>query len=298
MKINFSFLGKNFSQATKRINSFFLKLTWSEAFSAFFEKLTSAQVASFAAYIGGSADIETVLATKTFLTLTGATLVSVDSSFSRITSDFNFMYLFNTSLTALSKLPTLCLLLGLNPRFEAPLLNLRLIRLVVDYNVPIYKIGSTAHYSAFATKHISNNISTFLSICEFKHSFCKNFYIPKISFLPFILVGQSALMQRSAQALSSALLNFSKRLQNIRQLGALNLTNTPLLLPFGFVFPYSGNLHALDVGFNGSILNFASVTLLNSANLVKYSIGELLAYSVGYDSDAIHLKFNLLTTPL
>jgi len=66
-------------------------------------------------------------------------------------SDFTFLYLFNTSVIKLAKLPTFCLLVGVNLRLDAPVLNLRLSALVNQFDVPVYRIGGVPSFFAFKT---------------------------------------------------------------------------------------------------------------------------------------------------
>jgi len=244
-------------------------------------------VENFFSYVGGLTDLEVIIGARTFFNLLGVAKITYSFLDEKNCCDFNFLYFFNTSLIKLSKLPTFCLLLGVNARFEAPLLNLRLARLVVDYNVPIYKIGVTSHYSTFKVKHISNTLNTFFEICEFKHLFCKNFYLSKFLLNPFILVGQSIINCCGGSLLVSALLGFTGRLITLRQYSIYNTLMLSEFLLFGFVSTYSGRLHALDAGFSKSILNFTSLTALNSLYFRNYFNGTSLFYSVGHDESVM-----------
>lgn len=220
-------------------------------------------------------------------------MYDLSSSFQSST-DFNFLYLFNASLVKLAKLPTFCLLVGVTPRFEAPLLNLRLIKLVSDYGVQIYKIGSTSHYSFFPIRHLSSNLKTFFDVCEFRHIFCKNFYIFKFLINPFILIGQSLMFKLySSRGLSEALLGFTKRLVGLQKFSLIRKFLVSEFLMFGFLSTYSGRLHALDVGVGRGILNFFSVNPLNIRRFSHYFSGASVFYSIGHDESVSYTTTNV-----
>lgn len=287
LKSTFSFLNGG-AVLIKKVTNFFVKISWSEAFLIFFEKLLNTKISNFFSYVGGLTDLESVISGRVFFNLLGAVGVTYRIQDFAVSSDFNFLYYFNTTLNKLSKLPTFCLLLGINTRFESPLLNLRLVRLVLDYGVPIYKIGISAHYSTFRVRHLSSNIRTFFEICEFKHNFCKNFYLPNFILKPFVIVGQSASDKFTGGGLSSALLNFAGRVISLRKFFSLSRFSISEFLMFGFVSNYSGRLHILDGGF-ASILKFTRITSLNVALFSKYFSGSSVLYSLGNDESTAFL---------
>lgn len=129
-----------------------------------------------------------------------------------IFADHNFLYLFNTSLVKLAKLPSFCLFLGTNLRLEVPLLNLRLNYLVSERGTPLYKIGGSASYMTYKLRLISTNMRTFYAICEFRHIFCKNFYNPLFAYRPFILVSGTLFAKRGGELLPLAVISFVRRI--------------------------------------------------------------------------------------
>lgn len=237
-----------------------------------------------------------MVAAKTFFNTLGVSDVTYGVSDTTSYSDFNFLYLFNVALAKLSKLPTFCLLVGVNPRFETPLLNLRLIKLVTDYNVQIYKIGVTAHYSAFQVKHLSGNLKTFFDICEFKHVFCKNFYLFKFLIKPFILLGQAATSKLGGLGVTTALLSFLVRLTGLQRFLLIRRAKCSEFLMFGFLSTYSGRIHAFDLGLNRGILNFTNSSVLPIVEKFNnYVFGDAMFYSVGYDESVAYTRVDAFT---
>lgn len=248
--------------------------------------MTSRKITAIAAGLGDSFDLESTFGAKVFFESIGAGLVTVD----RITlahGDFNFLYLFNTSLVKLSKIPTFCLLVGTNLRLESPLLNLRLSKLVATHNSPVYRLGSASTYIAFKTKYLSSNFAALFQIAEFTHPFCKNFYLPTFSSLPLILVGQAAVSKLGESITVSATVEFISRIRKIASNANFFTLSHLEFNSFSVLNTYSSRIHALDAGLNTSFSKTFYGNTLNAARGSKYRTGTLIFYSLGFD----HISF-------
>ena len=164
--------------------------------------------------LGASIDLETTAGAVEFVSLLGARVSSSNHSSCELSSDFVNLFMFNTSLVDLSRLPSFCFLLGTNPRLENPLVNLKLTKLQADFSVPFYRIGASLSYYTYPVKFISNNLRSFLDICEFKHAFCKNFYTKTFLSSPFFLIGAQIVASRSANVVMAALFTLLRHLNN------------------------------------------------------------------------------------
>lgn len=249
--------------------------------------MTSKRCESVFAALGDAFDLEATLAAKAFFGFMGVA-VSAPERVHVLNADFNFLYLFNTSLAKLAKLPSFCLLIGTNPRLEAPLLNLRLNKLVSAYGVPVYRIGVANTHLAFQARHVSSNVADFFRVAEFKHPFCKNFYLPSFGAFPLLLVGQSAFAKLGETSVISAILDFLARINSTSQLP--NLANTRFFefSSFGVLNAYSPRLHLADSGFGCEIAKFehfglACTALARPSETQRSSI----FYSLGFDAGAM-----------
>lgn len=173
--------------------SFFIKLSWDAAIALFLVKLFYGKMNIFVADTGASTDIETVFSSFEAVSLLGGSFISPLSPVFTNICDFRSIFTFNLSLSELAKIPSFCFFLGSNPRFEAPLLNLKLTKLQQDFAIPFYRIGASVHYYSYPVAFISNNIRTFFEICEFKHLFCKRFYIKTFTVSPLFFISGSVL---------------------------------------------------------------------------------------------------------
>ena len=282
LKVQFRFLNSDIRAYYVLCSQFYIKLSWAAAVSVFFSKLFSDRIIRFSAAIGGLLDLEAVIGAKGLFEQLGALAVTEFESGSYV-SDFTFLYLFNTSVIKLAKLPTFCLLVGVNLRLDAPVLNLRLSALVNQFDVPVYRIGGSPNFFSFKTKYLSNNMQSFFNIMEFKHEFCKNFYIPAFYGFPFILIGHTAVSSFCEQFFVGSILNFLGLLG--RLIPMISLNSFESFSFFGFLHNYSGRIHTHDAGFCQNMSFVTGKEIYRSADCAS-AIGHRSAilYSLGFDS--------------
>lgn len=97
-------------------------------------------------------------------------------------------YLFNTSLGDLDQADAI-LLIGTNPRWEAPVLNARIRKAYLDRMVPIGVVGSQVDLT-YAYESLGAGAQTLSEIAEGQHSFAETL---KSAERPILIVGQGAL---------------------------------------------------------------------------------------------------------
>lgn len=286
LKVSLSNFGKKAPSRVTRM--FYVKLAWASAALVFASKITSKSFESVFAVLGDAFDLEATLAAKAFFGFMGVA-VSASERVHTLNADFNFLYLFNTSLVKLTKLPSFCLLIGTNPRLEAPLLNLRLNKLVTTYGVPVYRIGVANAHLAFQVRHVSSNVADFFSIAEFKHAFCKNLYLPSFSAFPLLLVGQSALVKLGETSAVSAILDFLARVSSTSQLPNFASTRFFEFSSFGILNAYSSRLHLADSGFGCEVSKFEHFGLARTtlACPLEPRQRSSIFYSLGFDAGAM-----------
>jgi NADH-quinone oxidoreductase chain G len=201
-----------YNRVVRRLTSFFIKLSWDAAVSLFLVKLFCGNMNYFVADTGASTDIEAVFGSFETVSLLGGNIISPLSSVFNNICDFRSIFTFNLTLSELAKIPSFCFFLGSNPRFEAPLLNLKLTKLQQDFAVPFYRIGASVHYYSYPVTFISNSIRVFFEICEFKHIFCKRFYVKTFSVCPLFFISGAVLNSVSGGVSLVAVFSLLKRL--------------------------------------------------------------------------------------
>lgn len=89
------------------------------------DKVNSVSGNEIGGIIGDQVDLETVLAFKDLLNRLGCENIDIRSDAPRLNADFRNQYLMNSRISGIDE-TDLLLLIGCNPRFEAPVLNARI----------------------------------------------------------------------------------------------------------------------------------------------------------------------------
>ena len=109
-------------------------------------------------------------------------------------------YLFNSTIAGLEDADAI-LLVGTNPRHEAPLINTRIRKTWIEGNLDIGVIGEAADLT-YAVEHLGNSAADVAGFADSKSKFAKKFKKAKN---PVIIVGAAALRGEGGLALLSAL---------------------------------------------------------------------------------------------
>jgi NADH-quinone oxidoreductase subunit G len=113
--------------------------TWEEAFRAIAAQLDGAGADQIAAIAGDLQDVESIYAAKSLLRQYGSTRHESRQDGARFDVSSPSAYRFNATIAAIETAPAI-LLIGANPRWEAPLVNTR-IRKAVKAGARVFRIG-------------------------------------------------------------------------------------------------------------------------------------------------------------
>jgi NADH-quinone oxidoreductase subunit G len=114
--------------------------SWPEAFSAIAAKLRGLPGDRIGAVAGGLADAESMVALKDLMASLGSTNLDCREDGAALDATNRAFYLFNTSIAGIDQADAL-LIIGGNPRTEAPVLNSRIRRRVMNGHMPVGVIG-------------------------------------------------------------------------------------------------------------------------------------------------------------
>jgi len=161
--------------------------SWSKAFKLILKKMKEAQPNKVAFSVGNFCDLESLIYLhKLRLLLNGVILNQANENF--LNTDNSIFYKFNTLLSNISK-SGICLLIGVNPRTEGPLLNYYLRKRFLSGNFKVGYIGSYLNLT-FPSYHLGNSVDKVISLLEGRNYFCK--FLRK-SKSPMIIIGKSFL---------------------------------------------------------------------------------------------------------
>jgi len=224
-KVRFSFDGFSVQRLTvplaKNKEGIFYPIKWSQAIDIISKKIHSRKPNSIGFSAGPLCDLESLTALKQMRLNLNAAIID-KSSQNSLDADYCNNYKFNTLIENIRK-ADVCLLVGINPRIDAVLLNYHLRKRFLAGNFRIAYIGSNLNLT-FPSLHLGTSLNSFMSLVEGKSYFCKFLRQAKT---PMIIFGNSFSEILSSFS-SNTFSNLIKRNLNISNYSwqGLNFFNT------------------------------------------------------------------------
>ncbi|NQW00176.1 MAG: NADH-quinone oxidoreductase subunit G, partial [Rhodospirillales bacterium] len=162
--------------------------TWPEAFAAVAAAFAPLQGEQIAAIAGDLADCESMTALKDLMTSLGSQNIDCRQDGAQLDPAARAGYLFNTTISGIDRADAI-LLIGTNPRREAPVLNARIRKRYVAGGVSIASIGEPADMT-YPVLDLGNSASVLKDLASGKGEFAQ---ILKDAKRPMLIVGQGAL---------------------------------------------------------------------------------------------------------
>ncbi len=210
------------------------KASWPEAFNAIAAKLHGLPGERIGAVAGNLVDAESVVALKDLMGLLGSGNLDCRQDGARIDASRRDFYTFNTSIAGIEEADAL-LIVGSNPRREAPLLNARIRKRQVAGHFPVAVIGAPAELTYHAT-WIGEGPSALSSLFDGSHEFAA---VLRDAKRPMLIVGQGAINRPDGAAVLAACWKLAA------QTGML----TADWHGFNLLHTAAGRVGALDLGF-------------------------------------------------
>ncbi len=159
--------------------------TWNEAFGVIKAKLSRLPGERIGAIAGDLCDAESMLALKDLFTALGSSNLDCRQDGARLDAGRRDFYCFNTSIAGIEEADAI-LIIGSNPRREAPVLNARIRKAWLANLMPIGLIGSDAELT-YTVTHLGASPSVLTALHDGSHDFAKLLADAK---KPMIIVGQ------------------------------------------------------------------------------------------------------------
>ena len=230
-------------------------VSWHEAFAFIKENITGKKIASV---IGDLADCESTLLLKEFTQAMGSNVLICGQRGEKFYTANRSAYIFNTTIAGIEK-ADLCLLIGSNPRIEAPLINARIRKSYLENKLQIANIGEDIDFT-YPALHLGNDVKILQDILKGQHPFCERL---KKAVTPMLIIGQDLLCREDAEAMLSILSNIAEKYNFIREdWNGFNLLHQS-----------ASTVGALDIGFHSSLedINNAEVLYLLGADEIDFS---------------------------
>jgi NADH-quinone oxidoreductase subunit G len=176
-------------------------VTWDEAFRAIAEVLRELDGERFAAIAGDLAAAEEMFALKLLAGQLGSPNIDCRQDGAKLDPERGRVtYLFNATIEGIDHADAI-LLIGTNPRHEAPVLNARILKRwrQIQGKLPLGLIGTQADLT-YAYEHLGAGPETLAKLADGSHAFLDKL---KGAERPLVIVGQAALARPDGTAVLS-----------------------------------------------------------------------------------------------
>jgi NADH-quinone oxidoreductase subunit G len=208
--------------------------TWHEAFDAIAARMKGVPGERIGAIAGDLVDVEAAFALKALMASLGSENLDCRADGAAIDASRADFFRFNTTIAGIEDADAL-LIIGSNPRTEAPVLNARIRKRVVAANVPVGVIGPPADFS-YRAQHLGDGPSVLRAIADGSHPFAATLASAR---RPMVLLGRGALVRADGAAVLAAAWAVARHADALRE----DWHGFNLLHQFG------GQVGTLSVGF-------------------------------------------------
>jgi NADH-quinone oxidoreductase subunit G len=170
--------------------------SWDEAFAVIVGKVRGMSGAKFAAVAGDTVDAESMLALKDLATALGSSNLDCRQDGAAVDPAVRASYLFNSTIAGIDQADAI-LIVGANPRKEAPVLNARIRKRYLRGGVQIAVIGDAGDLT-YKYQNLGAGADILSKIADGSHAFAG---VLKNAKNPMIILGMAALTRADGAAL-------------------------------------------------------------------------------------------------
>ncbi|MEM7197910.1 MAG: molybdopterin-dependent oxidoreductase, partial [Pseudomonadota bacterium] len=256
--------------------------SWQEALQVAAQKLQNTKPKSIAAIVGGLCDLESIYALQSIMRDLQVPNIDCREDGAKIDARARGNYLFNTTIAGIEQADAL-LLIGCNPRAEAPIINARIRKRWLQGGLSVAAIGTpmelTYDFQAFGS-----DITQLDKFLTGRHAFARSLRSAKN---PMVILGAGALRGKGGEMILAATQALCKKFKTIRDdWNGFNLLHTQAsrvgALDLGFL-PAKGGMAAIDVP-NGVTRKKIECVYLLGADEIEIPDGCFVIYQ-GHHGD-------------
>ncbi len=215
-------------------NGKLIRATWPDAFAAIEAKLKGLAGDRIGAIAGDLCDAESMVALKDVMSALGSSNLDCRQDGAALDASRREFYTFNTTIAGIEEADAL-LIVGSNPRHEAPLINARIRKRTLMGAFPIARIGAPADLT-YRVQELGADPQTLLSLLDGSHPFAATLASAK---RPMLILGQGALARADGAAILAA----------AWKLAAQTNMLTPEWNGFNVLHTAAARVGALELGF-------------------------------------------------
>ncbi len=171
-------------------------VSWDKAFEAIAEQLRDIPGNQIAAIVGDMVDAEAMVALKDLMVALGSPHIDCRQDGAKNGSEPRCSYLFNTTIAGIER-ADFCLLIGTNPRWEAPLINARIRKNYLYSGFPVALVGPS-HDLGYPVDSLGSDPLILEEILRGHHPIIS---LLKTAKRPMMIVGPGALRREDGATL-------------------------------------------------------------------------------------------------
>lgn len=249
--------------------------TWAEALSLAADRLSKARPERIGAIAGDLQDAESLKATLDLFRALGSANTDCRQDGMALGAGPRESWLFNAAIAGLDEIDAV-LLVGTNPRFEAPVLNARLRRRWLAGDLAVGLVGEAADLT-YDYEHLGDTAAALTALAKARSGFAK---VLKGAKAPALIIGAGALSGPNGAAVAHAAAQVAKAFGmswNVLHTAASRVGG----LDMGFV-PGEGGLDARAMTAKGAL----DVLFLLGADEIDLSASDAFRIYLGSHGDA------------
>jgi len=259
--------------------------TWGEAFKAIADKLAGVPGNRIAAIAGNMVDAEAMFALKELMGSLGSANIDCRQDGAKLDAKSRASYLFNSGIAGVDVADAI-LLVGTNPRWEAPVLNARIRTRWRATGIPIAAIGPRFD-ATFPVEMLGAGPTTLADVAEGRSSFAKVLEGAKY---PMVIVGQGALSREDGAIVLGLLRSLAERFNLVRDgWNGFNVLHNAAArvggLDLGFV-PGEGGKDVAGIIKGAQAGEIDVVYLLGADEIASDALGKAFVIYQGHHGDA------------
>jgi NADH-quinone oxidoreductase subunit G len=170
-------------------------VNWSDAFNIISNRLQGLEGSKIGAIVGDMCDAEAMTALKDLMVALGSANIDCRQDGAKLDASSRARYTFNTTITGIEDADA-CLIIGSNPRLEAPIINARLRKRALAGGFPIGLIGRPVDLT-YKHKTLGAGPQALEEIANGTHPFAK---VLQKAERPMLIIGQGALTRDDGAA--------------------------------------------------------------------------------------------------
>jgi NADH-quinone oxidoreductase subunit G len=263
-KTRFAYEGLKVQRLDKpyvRTNGKLQATSFESAIATVVEKLKAANGQKVAALAGDLADVESMFVLKQIMQKIGSGNFDCRQDGAKYDASDRANYIFNTTIAGIEQ-ADLVLLVGANPRYEAPLVNSRIRKAWVANKIKVASIGSDIDLT-YPVQKLGADTGVLYQIALGNHDFCKDLESAKN---PVIIVGNDIFTRNDYKAINSLVRKIADKYNVIRDdWNGVNVLQKA-----------AARVGGLDVGFVPQNNGLDAVQILSAAKSGKLDVLFLL----------------------